>query len=278
VNYQITPAPSPDPSSRLGLALSSGAARGAAHVGALLALEERGLAPDVVVGTSAGALVGGAYAAGLTPAALAERATTTGWSDFGHPRPTRRLALIETTALEANLRAVFRRRRIEDLPRTFGAVATDLRTRRAVLLATGDASRAVRASIAVPGVFPPVRVGDEVLVDGVLVSPLPVWAARRLGADRTIGIRLRPQAPAGRRESVQRRVLLPALEVRPDLEIVIDTTGFSSWSARDVTRLIDLGYAATHEALAAADLDALRGSRDGTARRPAVEAGSRAAG
>ena len=248
-----------------GLALSSGAARGAAHAGALLALAEYGIDTEIVVGTSAGALIGGAWAAGLSAAKIAERIEAATWSDFGSLRPSRRIALIETTALRANLHWVFQRRHIEDLPRRFAAVATDVRTRRAVLLDQGPAVTAVEASVAVPGVFPPVRVGDKVLVDGALNSPLPVWAARELGATRTIGVRLRAPSARTGRSALQRVVLPPAETVRPDVEIVIDTDGHSSWSARDVPRLMDLGYEAASRQLRACaremDLAPLRAAR-----------------
>ncbi|MCG2797163.1 MAG: patatin-like phospholipase family protein [Cellulomonas sp.] len=237
--------------------LSSGAARGAAHAGALIALQERGIEPQVVVGTSVGALVGGAYAAGMTPERIVERLAALTWSDFGRPRPNRTLALIETTALRTNLDWILGHRAIENLPRRFGAVATDLRTRRAVLLDSGDAATAIQASIAVPGVFPPVRTDGRTLVDGVLTSPLPVWAAHRLGATRTIAVRLRPQTPPGARASVQRMVLPPAEVIEPDLDIVIDTGGYSSWSARDVDRLVTLGYETTAAVLREVDLDEL---------------------
>lgn len=243
--------PGPEATEVWGLALSSGAARGAAHAGALPALAEYGVDTEIVVGTSAGALVGGAWAAGLSAEKIAERIETATWADFGTLRPSRRIALIETSALRANLTRVFQHRHIEDLPRRFAAVATDVRTRRAVLLDWGSAVTAIEASVAVPGVFPPVRLGDKVLVDGALNSPLPVWAARRLGATRTIGIRLGPPPSGGGRSALQRTVLPPEEAVRPDIEIVIDTDGHSSWSPRDVSRLMTLGYEATSRRLRA---------------------------
>ncbi|WP_279576741.1 patatin-like phospholipase family protein [Streptomyces sp. GC420] len=241
--------PRPGASEVWGLALSSGAARGAAHAGALLALAEYGVDTEIVVGTSVGALIGGAWSAGLSAAKIAERIEAVTWSDFGSLRPSRRIALIETTALRANLHWIFQRRHVEDLPRRFAAVATDVRTRRAVLLDRGSAATAVEASVAVPGMFPPVRVGDRVLVDGALNSQLPVWAARRLGATRTIGVRLRVPTSRSGRSALQRAVLPPAEIIQPDIEIVIDTDGHSSWSSRDVPRLMALGYDAASRQL-----------------------------
>lgn len=238
----------PDPG--LGLVLGSGAARGAAHAGVLLALAEAGVRPGVVVGTSAGALVGGVWAAGTSAEVVVEQVLTATWEDFGRPRPGRAgLALIETAALRSRLASVFGGRRIEELPVRFGAVATDIVTRRAILLDRGDPARAIQASLAVPGVFPPVRVGTGVMVDGVLTSPVPVWAAHRLGARRTIAVRLRTETPSGPGQNLWRAVVPQADDVQADLELVIDTAGYSSWSTRDVPYLVDLGYQATRDAL-----------------------------
>lgn len=244
----------------IGLVLSSGAARGAAHVGVLIALAEARIEPQVVVGTSAGALIGGAYAAGLSGERIAERLSTTGWADFGRLRPSRSLAVIETTALRTNLEWIFERRAIEELPRRFGAVATDLRTRRSCLIAHGDAARAVEASIAVPGIFPPVRTDGRFLVDGVLTSPLPVWAARTLGARRTIAVRLRPERGPRRFDEVQGRFLARPEKVRADLEIVIDASRLAAWSVRDVPKLVELGLETTRAALAGLGRAALIGT------------------
>ncbi|MEU9347718.1 patatin-like phospholipase family protein [Streptomyces sp. NPDC048278] len=243
--------PNPGTPEVWGLVLSSGAARGAAHAGALLALAEYGFDAEIVVGTSVGALIGGAWAAGLSAARIAERIEVATWSDFGSLRPSRRISLIETTALRANLHWIFQRRDIDELPRRFAAVATDVRTRRAVLLDRGPAATAVQAAVAVPGVFPPVRVGDQVLVDAALNSQLPVWAAHRLGATRTVGIRLRAPSSRGGRSALQHVVLPPAEVVQPDIEIVVDTDGHSSWSSRDVPRLMALGYDAAARQLPA---------------------------
>jgi NTE family protein len=234
----------------LGLVLSSGAARGAAHAGVLLALTELGIRPGVVVGTSSGALIGSAWAAGIGADRIVDRVLDATWADFGRPYLIGNgPALLDTTALRANLDEVFAHRRLEDLPVRFGAVATDLRARRAALLDSGDAATAVQASLAVPGVFPPVRLGDRLLVDGVLTSPLPVWAAHELGATRTIAVRLRPEAPAGRSAGLRGAVLPRAVDVAPDVDIVVDTTRYSSWSPRDVPRLVELGYRVTRDAL-----------------------------
>ncbi|HEX8071910.1 MAG TPA: patatin-like phospholipase family protein [Pyrinomonadaceae bacterium] len=173
---------------RVGLALSGGAARGAAHVGVLRALLAQGIPIDCVAGTSAGALVGGAFAAGVPIADLAAHARTMRWRDFGKMTFSR-LGVQSNARMEEYVRARFPRTRFEELPIPFAAVATDLHTGAAVVLKEGDVAFAVRASCAIPGWYVPVV--DErgrQLVDGGLVANIPVAAARALGADIVVAV------------------------------------------------------------------------------------------
>lgn len=232
----------------LGLALGGGGALGAAHVGVLLALRELRLSPRVVTGTSAGALVGAAYAACLPLAQIDETVRRADWSTFGWLRPTPRLGLLDSAALLRTIDRLGGEPKIEELPRRFAAVATDLRSRRAVHLTAGPLGRALRASIAVPGVFSPVVIDDRVLVDRGLAANLPIEAAQHLGATFTIAVRLRPEWE--RVPLVPSSVHIATLEtarnvlmIRPDLD------GLSQWSRADVPRIIDAGYAAAHAAL-----------------------------
>lgn len=233
----------------LGLVLSSGAARGAVHVGVLQVLEAAGVPVRVVAGTSAGALVGAGWAAGVPAAVIAEWVSRATWADFGSTRPNRRLALLDTAALRASLDEMLAGRFIETFPHRFGAVATDARSRTPVLLDHGSATDAVCASIAVPGLFPPMRIDGRLLLDGHLTSPTPVWAARRLGADTVLAIRLKPESQS-EPGPLRSWILPPVPDGRPaDLEIVIETRDYSAWSARDVSKLIDLGRRSAERAL-----------------------------
>jgi NTE family protein len=175
--------------SRVGLALSGGAARGAAHVGVLKVLLEHGVAVDCVAGTSAGALVGGAFAAGVPLAELENFALRMRWRDFG--RVTVSPLGVQTNArMEEYVRAQFPVTRFEDLSIPFAAVATDLHSGKAVVLkGEGDIAFAIRASCAVPGWYLPV-VDEEGrrLVDGGLVALVPVAAARSLKPDIVIAV------------------------------------------------------------------------------------------
>lgn len=233
----------------IGLALGGGGALGAAHVGVLKALRESGLAPPVVAGTSAGALIGAAYAAGLPVAQIEDAVRAADWSTFGRVRPSPRVSLLDSAALLDTLERLGGDPLIEELPRRFAAVATDLRTRREVVLDRGRLGVALRASIAVPGVFSPILLGDRVLVDGGLVANLPVTAARGLGATFVIAVRLRPEwdrfpavRPAEHPASLEDAD--DVLTIRPALE------GMAQWSRTDVPRIIDAGYVAACEALA----------------------------
>ncbi len=175
------PPPTPPRPPRIGLALGGGAARGFAHIGVIQVLEEAGIRPDLVVGTSAGSLVAALYASGKSGAELArlaqgmDESTLTDWSF-----PSR--GLIRGDALARYVREQTGGRTIEQMALPLGVVATDLDSGEPVLFQVGDAGIAVRASSAVPAVFQPVRIGAREYVDGGLVSPVPVRFARQMGA------------------------------------------------------------------------------------------------
>ena len=173
---------------RLGIALGSGSARGWAHIGVLRALEQAGIVPDVVSGTSIGALVGAAYASnGLDR--LEEWVAQIDWWDIIRYMDVR-LGGVDGERLMRAFRERVEDAPIETLPKPFGAVATDLQTGREVWFQEGSLLEAVRASIALPGLFSPVRHQGRWLVDGGLVDPLPVSLCRALGADWVIAVNL----------------------------------------------------------------------------------------
>ena len=175
----------------IGLALGGGAARGFAHIGVLRTLIAHGIVPDVVVGTSIGAVVGGAYAAGHLDtleqwARGLQVRNILGYLDI-------RLngsGLIGGEKLATRLEAACGRTLIENLPIKFAAVATEVRTGHEIWLTRGRVVDAMRASYALPGIFSPVLIGDRWLVDGALVNPVPVSAARALGAEIVIAANL----------------------------------------------------------------------------------------
>jgi NTE family protein len=175
----------------IGLALGGGAARGFAHIGIIRTLVAHGIVPNVVVGTSIGAVVGGAYAAGHLD-------TLEEWARSLQPRNILsyldiRLngsGLIGGDKLAAQLESAIGTTLIEELPLKFASVATEVRTGHEIWLTHGRVVDAMRASYALPGIFSPVLVGDRWLVDGALVNPVPVSAARALGAEIVIAANL----------------------------------------------------------------------------------------
>ena len=197
----VAPVPVASPP-KIALVLGGGAARGFSHIGVIKALEAQGIVPDLVVGTSAGSFVGALYAAGyggfdLQRVALQlEDSVISDWS-----LPDR--GFIRGEALQNFVNKAVQNRPLEKLNRTFGVVATDLRTGEPVVFRTGNTGMAVRASSSVPGVFQPVIINGREYVDGGLSSPVPVKAARQMGADIVIAVDVSARPAAGKtRDSV----------------------------------------------------------------------------
>jgi NTE family protein len=175
---------------RIGLALGSGSARGWAHIGAIRNLEERGIKPDIVCGTSIGALIGAAYAAGELDR-LEKWVTGLAWTTVLKLMDiTWRGGLIRGNRLFTLFHTIFHDRDFSDLPVPFGAIATELHSGREIWLRQGKVLDAVRASCAMPGLFTPVVRDGVILVDGGLVNPVPVSMCRALGADLVIAVDL----------------------------------------------------------------------------------------
>lgn len=176
---------------RIGLALGSGVARGWAHIGVIRALARAGIEPDVIVGTSIGAVVGGCHLAGRGEALEAWARSLTrlrmiSYMDFR----VRNGGMIGGRHLVDALRQNLGDVRIEDLPIPFVTVATDLVTGHEVWLREGDLVDAIRTSFSLPGVFEPVQHQDRWLVDGALVNPVPVSVCRALGVQMVIAVNL----------------------------------------------------------------------------------------
>jgi NTE family protein len=196
---------------RVGLALGGGAARGFAHIGVIQVLEESGLRPDLVVGTSAGSLVAALYAAGRTGSelgALADAMDESAITDWGFPGR----GLIRGEALARFVREHTGGRSIEQMTLPLGIVATDLDSGQPILFQRGDPGVAVRASSAVPALFQPVRIGTREYVDGGLVAPVPVRFARQMGAEVVIAVDI-SAAPDGNATGDVMRMLLQTFAI-----------------------------------------------------------------
>ena len=175
----------------IGLALGGGMARGFAHIGVLNVLQRHGIRPDIVTGTSIGAVVGACYLAGKLRdfedwACSLNRMRILSYLDFR----VRSAGMIGGTKLKVLLDEHFKGMNIEDLPFPFIAIAADLVTGHEVWMRKGSITEAMAASFALPGVFPPVSRNNRLLVDGALVNPLPIAPAQAMGARMTIAVDL----------------------------------------------------------------------------------------
>lgn len=182
-----TPVVTPKKPIKIALALGGGAARGFAHIGVIKALESQGIVPDIVVGTSAGSVVGALYASGLSGfdlqkvALQMEEEMVADWT-----LPDR--GVLKGEALQAFINQKVNNRTIQQMPKPLGVVATDLQSGELVLFRRGNTGMAVRASSAVPGMFQPVEISGRDYVDGGLTSPVPAQSARAMGADFVIAV------------------------------------------------------------------------------------------
>lgn len=182
-----TPVPVPKPPLKIALALGGGAARGFAHIGVIKALEAQGIRPDMVVGTSAGSVVGALYASGLSGFELQqialqmEEEVVADWT-----LPNR--GVLKGEALQDFINQKLKNQSIQKLPKPMGVVATDLQSGELVLFRQGNTGMAVRASSALPGVYQPVEISGREYVDGGLTSPVPAQSARAMGADFVIAV------------------------------------------------------------------------------------------
>jgi NTE family protein len=258
--------PTPLPGAGIALVLSGGSARGYAHAGVIKALEANGLRPDLIVGSSAGSIVGALYASGLTAAELEDalsRLDSSTFSDIAMPGIgflASPLGIVKSDGLHRFVDQEVRRHNMEDFPIRFAAVATDLVTGEAKIFNAGDAGYAVSASSAVPGIIAPTEIRGRLYVDGQLSSPLPVAAARELGARIVIAVDV-IYPPEHARVTSTLRVLLQSFvisayrlkqwEATAADSLIIPDLGATSgqWSFRDRGRLIAAGEAATVDAL-----------------------------
>lgn len=207
------PAPVAKRPPRIGLALGGGAARGFAHVGVIQVLEEAGLKPQLVVGTSAGSLVAALYASGRSGSQLQqvalemEEAAFTDWT-----LPLFNRGMLRGEALARYVNSQVGGKLVEAMPLPLGIVATDLHSGQGMLFQRGDTGTAVRASSAVPALFLPVRISGRDYVDGGLVSPVPVRYAKQMGAELVIAVDI-SSAPEGNPAGDSLQILLQTFAI-----------------------------------------------------------------
>lgn len=230
----------------IGLALGGGAARGCAHIGVIRAFQEKKVPLSCVAGTSIGAMIGAVYASGgldhleallleLDPLHLM------GYFDVVFPHS----GLADGKKVTELLRKILGDRNFKDLSLPFAAVATDIRDGREVVMSSGDVINAVRASIAVPGVFTPFVSGKSVLVDGGLVNPVPVDVARSLGADFVVAVDLNHYVVDAKQESRVADTVPPYRGKEPSLgnriiEEIRDLVGEDKKATPKVPNIVDI--------------------------------------
>lgn len=248
---------------RIALVLGGGAARGFAHIGVIKSLESHGISPDIVVGTSAGSVVGALYAAGYGPFELQKLAlqldesAVTDWNLFDR-------GIVKGEALERFINQQVANKPMEGLKRKFAAVATDLQSGEMVIFQLGNTGQAVRASASIPGVFPPVNLRGREYVDGGLVSPVPVKAARTLGADIVIAVDI-SERPSGKRNQGTLDVLLDTISIMGNTIAKSELAGADIIVRPNIRGLAATNFQNRNEAI-------IEGERAGLAAVPLVRA------
>lgn len=241
---------------KVGLALGGGFARGMAHVGVLQALKQHAVPVDIVAGTSAGSLVGAMFCAGLDPVQMEQYVDRINWRSLVRLR-LRRDGLLDAEGLERWILTMVGDLTFAELQMPFTVTATDLQSGTEVLLREGRVAQAVRASCAFPGIFLPVKLGEQTLVDGGLINPVPTRICRQMGADLVIGVEL--GRSAGERTAAPRNlihIVLGALSLvqRPlvastlaesDVVIQPELGSFSIWELERAREMIAEGRRAT---------------------------------
>lgn len=179
--------PAPPPKIRIGIALGGGAAKGFAHIGVIKMLEANGFKPEVVSGTSAGSVVGAFYASGMDAFQMQQHAVAL---DEASIRDVTLFngGMVRGQKLQDYVNRMVGNRAFDKMKKPFAAVSTQLETGQRTVFVNGNVGQAVRASCSIPGVFEPVKIGKFYYVDGGVVSPVPVDAARQLGADFVIAV------------------------------------------------------------------------------------------
>ena len=242
---------------RIGLALGGGAVRGAAHIGVLNILDKAGLAPSIITGCSAGALVGALYAGGMSAPDISALARTLHWKRLVRPSITGR-SLFETARLGTFLDKTLDGRTFADLELPFATVACELTTARRVVLDEGPVSSAVLASSAIPGVFPPVERDGMLLVDGSLVDMVPAALARTMGADIVVAVDVSGPLPR-RPPKTMVQIMVAVSTLQPgveehlardaDLVLTPDVDAYAFWELSRMSEFEQAGAAAAEESL-----------------------------
>ena len=195
----------------LGLALGSGGARGLIHIGVLKVLEENNIRPDYIAGTSMGAVIGAAYSVGYDSREIAHIINTTNWKkivDFTIPKS----GIIKGELIENKIRKLLKNKDFEELKTKLAIVTYNLTKQKKVIFTRGNVSKAVRASISIPGIFSPTTIEGDRYIDGVVSDPTPFDVVRDMGADIVIAVDLYNREKTAKAPKAQRGSLLKELK------------------------------------------------------------------
>ena len=258
---------------KLALVLGAGSARGFAHIGVIKALDAAGIRPDLIVGASAGSVIGVFYAAGYTGAQMEDVAMKVRDADVIDNASNTKRGLIAGEALQRLINNFVKDKPIEALKTPFIAMATNLKTGDSVQLKSGDAGQAVRASSSMPGVFLPMSINGMELVDGAITSPLPVSVARQMGADMVVVAVDVGAAPQNAHASGIYEIVMQSFEImglslaklegqKADVLIKPNVGAFSGSDFGNRAQLIAAGYSAGQKAI-----EQIRHARSGGAKK-----------
>lgn len=245
---------------KIALVLGAGSARGFAHIGVCKALDAAGVRPDLIVGASAGSVIGVFYAAGYTGAQMEDVAMKVRDADVIDTASNTKRGLIAGEALQKLINNFVRDKPIEALKTPFIAMATNLRTGDSVQLKSGDAGQAVRASSSMPGVFLPMSINGMELVDGAITSPLPVSVARQMSADMVVVAVDVGASPQNAHASGIYEIVMQSFEImglslaklegqKADVLIKPNVAAFSGSDFSNRAQLIAAGYSAGQKAI-----------------------------
>lgn len=244
---------------KLALVLGAGSARGFAHIGVIKALDAAGIRPDLIVGASAGSVIGVFYAAGYTGAQMEDVAMKVRDADVIDNASNTKRGLIAGEALQKLINNFVKDKPIEALKTPFIATATNLKTGDLIQLKSGDAGQAVRASSSMPGVFLPMTLNNMELVDGAISSPLPVTVARQMGAETVIAVDV-GAAPQNAHAAGIYEIVMQSFEImglslaklegqKADVLIKPNVAAFSGSDFSNRAQLIAAGYVAGQRAV-----------------------------
>jgi NTE family protein len=244
----------------IGLALSGGTTYGAAHAGVLKVLQDAGIQPAIVTGTSAGAIVGAAYCAGVPVDTIATLFETMDWRSLLRVSVRKHMSLFDTQPLEEFIKKHIGDIEFKDLQIPFAAIAADIRTGERVVLNEGPLAPAVRASSALPGLFTPVEIKGHLLVDGGIVDNLPVEQARAMGATYVIASDVSRRGKHTSNPANLVEVFLSTLYILQERAALVEpdecdcyirplVTSYSSYSFKEASKMIEEGKKAARDVL-----------------------------